>query len=375
MESNYDILGIKEGATQKDIRNAFRQMVLLEHADRGGDSSRFMRIKQAYEDLKKGKKYPDTPLEKLQSSRVFSGDTDREIKRRNEILGQEISAQMNAAQEWAGALLRSGVTGTRMFGSKTFGEMEFEVKPNKTLYIKGNYMAGTLIYGGPILMQGSINSPSWTKEFKTDIKLQHGDFKMVDPLNNRYRIENGASITTEEGNIVVGDVFGRKYRVNDPEGRVGLHTMQEHRTYMHAPHGSIVVENATDTVLLEGENVIIKNMEDDVRVVGRDISVYGSKATYDCSVMVRRGGSIRFFEKYSIIGLSDDMILSLENGKRLFLRDIKSKKIRDVVDDPDKYDKNETMVGNGFTITYDMLDGIIEGVGGKKSFWGAFGRR
>lgn len=375
MESNYDILGINEGATQKDIRNAFRHMVLLEHADRGGDSSRFMKIKQAYEDLKAGKKYPDTPLEKLQNSRVFSGDTDREVKRRNEILGQEISAQMNSAQEWAGALLRSGVAGTRMFGSKTFGEMEFEVKPNKALHIKGNYMAGTLSYGGPILMQGSINSPSWTKEFKTDIRLLCGDFKMVNPLKNRYRIENGASITTEKGNIVVGDVIGRKYRVNDPDGRVGLHTIQEHRTYMHAPHGSIVLENATDTVLLEGENIIIKNMEDDVRIIGRDVSVYGSKATYDCSIMVRRGGSIRFFEKYSIIGLSDDMVLSLENGKRLFLRDIKSKKVRDVVDDPDKYDKNETMVGNGFTITYDMLDGIVGKTGGKKGFWGAWGRR
>lgn len=375
MESNYDILGIEEGATQKDIRDAFRHMVLLEHADRGGDSSRFMKIKQAYEDLKNGKKYPDTPLEKLRDSRVFSGDTDREIKRRNEILGQEITAQMNTAQEWAGALLRSGVTGTRMFGSKTLGEMEFEVKPNRTLYIKGNYMAGTLTYGGPILMRGSINSPSWTEEFRTDIKISHGDFKMVDPLRNRYRIENGASITTERGNIVVGDVIGRKYKVNDPDGRVGVHTIQEHRTYMHAPHGSIVLENATDTVLLEGENIIIKNMEDDVRIIGRDISVYGNKATYDCSIMVRRGGSIRFFERYSIIGLSDDMILSLEGGKRLFLRDIKSKKIRDVVDDPDSYGKNETMVGNGFTITYDMLDGIINGSSNKKGFWGSFGRR
>lgn len=372
MESNYDILGIKEGSTQKDIRDAFRHKALLEHSDRGGDSSRFMRIKQAYEDLKRGKKYPDTPLEKLRNSRVFSGDTDREIKKRNEILGQEISAQMIAAQEWAGALLRSGVTGTRMFGSKTFGEMEFEVKANKTLYMKGNYMAGALTYGGPMLMQGSINSPSWTKEFKTDIKLQSGDFKMVNPLKNRYRIENGANITTESGNIVVGDVRGRKYRVNDPDGRVGLHTIQEHRTHLYAPHGSVVVENATDTVLLEGENIIVKNLEDDVRIIGHDISIYGSKATYDCSVMVRRGGSIRFFEKYSIIGLSDDMIVSLEDGKRLFLRDIKSRKIRDVVGDPDKYDKNDTMVGNGFTITYDMLDRVIGGH--KKSRWGVFGR-
>lgn len=379
MENNYDILGIKEGATQRDIRDAFRRKVLQEHTDRGGESSRFIKIKQAYEDLKKGKKYPDTPLEKLKKSRVFSGDTDREIKKRNEILGQEISAAMHDAQEWAGALLRSGVSGTRMFGSKSFGEMEFEVQANKTLFIKGNYMAGSLIYGGPILMQGSINSPSWTKEFKTKITVQDGDFKMYKPLENRYRIENGANITTKKGNIVVGDVFGRKYKVNDPDGRVGLYTVQEHRTHLHAPNGSIVLDNATDTVLLEGETVIIKDMEDDVRIIGRDILVYGSKATYDCSIMVKKGGSIRFFEKYSIIGLSDDLILSLEGGKRLFLRDIKSKKIKDLkegfVKDYDRYDKNDTMVGNGFTITYDMLDYLIGEPNDKEGLLGIFKRQ
>ncbi len=33
VESNYDILGIEEGSTQKDIRNAFRRLALQAHSD------------------------------------------------------------------------------------------------------------------------------------------------------------------------------------------------------------------------------------------------------------------------------------------------------------------------------------------------------
>lgn len=379
MESNYDILGIKEGSTQRDIRDAFRRLALQVHADRGGENAEFIKIKQAYEDLKIGKKYPDTPLEKLRNSRVFSGDTDREVKRRNEIIGQEISAEMREAQEWAGALARSGVVGTRMFGSKTLGEMEFEVKANGALFLKGNYMAGSLSYGGPMIMQGNVSSPSWTDEFKTNITVSRGDFKLLNPLDNKYRIENGAAITAKEGNVVVGNVFGRKYRVEDPDGRVGVYTVQEHRTRLMAPQGRIIVENATDTVSLVGDTVIILNLEDDVQISAKDVLVYGSKMTYDCIIQLSRGGTIRFFENHSIIGLSDDAVIALDNGKRLYLRDIKSRKIRDLrgglVDNPDAYGKNATMVGAGFTITYDMLDSLVRGEDSSSGWRGMFGRR
>ena len=369
MESNYDILGVEEEATLKDIRDAFRRLALQVHSDRGGESAKFIKIRQAYEDLKVGKKYPDTPLEKLRNSRVFSGETDAEIKKRNEIIGQELTAQMRDAQEWAGALFRASVTGNKMFGSKTMGEMEFEVKSNKTLHIKGNYMAGGLNYRGSILMQGSISSPSWTDQFRTDIKVEKGDFKLLNPLDNKYRIENGATITALNGNIIVGNVFGRKYKVQDPQGRVGLYTVREHRTHLSAPRGRIIVENAVNTTLLEGDTVMVLNMEDDVVVSAREILIYGTKITYDCIIKMRPGGVIRFFETSSIIGLSDDATIHLENGKKLHLRDIKSKKIRSLakglVDNPDQYDKHQTMVGNGFAISYDMLDNLLEGTGNK----------
>jgi len=226
VENNYDILGIVEGSTEQEIRNAFRRLALKYHSDRGGENDQFIKIKQAYEDLKIGKKYPETDLEKIRKSRVYSSDSEENIRRKNQILGQELSKEMQIAEEWASDLIRTNLTGTRLFGSKTLGEIELERKANGTLSIKGNFMAGSLTYDGSIIMQGNVTSPSWTEEFRTHIHLLKGDFKFINPLENKYKIENGAKIIVDNGNVIVGNVFGRKYKIEDLEGRVGIYEIQ-----------------------------------------------------------------------------------------------------------------------------------------------------
>jgi hypothetical protein len=362
VENNYDILEIVEGSTEKEIRDAFRRLALQFHSDRGGENEQFIKIKQAYEDLKIGKKYPETDIEKIKNSRVYSGDTEADVRRKNQILGQQLSKEMKTAEEWAAALNRSNSTATRLFGSKTLGEIELERKANGALSIKGNFMAGSLTYDGSIIMQGSITSPSWTQEFKTNIHLTRGDFKFVDPLENKYKIENGAILTVDNGDIVVGNIFGRKFRVEDPEGRVGIYQTLEHRTHISAPNGKIVAENVVNTVRLDADTIIILNVEDDVIISAREILFYGGKLTYDSVIELKKGGSIRFFENFSIQGLSGDAIIKLENSKEVRLFDVKTKKIKDLADEfvPDRenYGKDATMVGHGFTITYDMLDNL-----------------
>ena len=37
-------------------------------------------------------------------------------------------------------------------------------------------------------------------------------------------------IIVDNGNAVVGNIYGRKFRVEDKEGRVGIFQIQEHRT-------------------------------------------------------------------------------------------------------------------------------------------------
>ncbi len=361
VESNYDILGIVEGTTEKEIRDAFRRLALQYHSDRGGDTEQFIKIKQAYEDLKISKKYPDTDIEKLKNSRVFSGDTEADVRRKNQILGQELSKEMKTAEEWAATLNRSNSTASRLFGSKTLGEIELERKANGGLSIKGNFMAGSLIYDGPIVMQGSVTSPSWTQEFKTDIHLTKGDFKFINPLETKYKVENGARITADNGNIIIGNVFGRKYKVAD-KIKVGVFQIQEHRTHISAPNGKIIAENVVNTVLLDADTIIVLNAEDDVIISAREILFYGGKFTHDSVIELKQGGIIRFFENFSIQGLSGDAIIKLENGKKIRLFDLKTKKIKDLADEfvPNKenYQKDATMVGDGFTITYDMLDNL-----------------
>ena len=373
VENNYDILGIVEGTTEKEIRDAFRRLALQFHSDRGGDNEQFIKIKQAYEDLKVGKKYPETDIEKRKNSRVYSDETGFDVRRKNQILGQELSKEMKIAEDWASALNKSNSTGIRLFGSKTLGEIELERKVTGALSIKGNFMAGSLTYNGSIIMQGSITSPSWTKEFQTIIHLTLGDFKFINPLENKYKIENGAKIIVDNGNIIVGNIYGRKFRVEDPDGKVGVYQIQEHRTYISSPNGKIIAENLVNTVSVNADTIIVLNAEDDVIISAREILFYGSKFTYDSIIELKHGGSIRFFETFSIQGLSGDAIIKLENGKKIRLFDLKTKKIRDLADEfvpiKENYTKDATMVGHGFTITYDMLDNLSKKPSKQKSSW------
>ena len=362
VESNYDILGIVEGSTEAEIRDAFRRLALQFHSDRGGENEQFIKIKQAYEDLKIGKKYPDTDIERLKNAQVYTNEDKADALRRNRIFGQQISKEMVTAQEWAAALNRSGVTGTRLFGSKSFGEIEIERKATGALSIKGNFMAGSFQYDGPIIMQGSITSPSWTKEYQTNIEITSGDFKFIEPIENQYKIESGARVIAHEGDIFVGNIFGKKLRADDPEGRVGVYQTLEYRTFVAAPKGKIQARNIVNTVHVMADTIILLNAEDDVILEARNILFYGGKLTYDCIIKLKQGGTIRFFEDFSIQGLSGDVIIELENGKKIRLFNLKTRKIHDLVDelvpDKDQYEKDATMVGRGFTITYDMLDNL-----------------
>ena len=51
------------------------------------------------------------------------------------------------------------------------------------------------------------------------------------------------------------------------------------------------------------------------------------------TILIKEGGTIRFFENFSIQGLSGDAIIKLENGKKIRLFDLKTKKIKDLSDE------------------------------------------
>ncbi len=359
-ESNYDILGISETASKKEIREAFRRLALLHHADRGGNEEEFKKIKQSYDDIKQGKKYPDSSAEKKHKSRVYSADDEDETRYRNAILAEEISEQMKLAREWSAALSRANATGRHLFGSKVLGEMEFERMANGAMSIKGNIMAGNFEYDGPVIIQGSVTSPTFSDDNSTKITVTGGDLTFVNPHKHKYKIENGTMVTVTNGNVKAGNIFGKKYQTQDPEGRVGYYVTKERRTTVMAPNGHVIVENLVNTVRIDADIVSVLNIEDDVTISAREINIYGNKITYDVVFELKKNGSIRFMENYSILSLSDDATIKLENGKTFRLRELKIRKIGDVPLEfslnGHKNDPDGSMIGNGFVITYAMLD-------------------
>lgn len=50
----YQILGISSGATEEEIKKAYRKLAHLHHPDKGGDAKKFSQINTAYKDALDG---------------------------------------------------------------------------------------------------------------------------------------------------------------------------------------------------------------------------------------------------------------------------------------------------------------------------------
>ena len=344
-ENNYDILGVPSGSSKTQIRIAFRELALKHHSDRGGHDEYFIKIKQAFEDLKSGKKFPDSPEEREKKSKFFWGTDEEEKKRKNTLLSNDVAQEMNVAQEWLDALRRTETTGQRLFGSKELGEIEIERKPSKAIAIKGKFWAGSLVHDSDVFMWGSITNPYFSdiNKSKTHIHLTNGTFKMMEPLENGFNVENGARISVNHGDIICGNVNGIRDRIPDPDGRVGMSIEREHFSYLLAPNGKIIAGDVRETVSVEGDEIAVLNLVDNVKLKGRKIQVFGTKVSYDVFIELKKGGVLRFFDRGSGFDISDDAILKLESGKEFFLDELKNKKL----------------IGfGGQDMTYDFLENL-----------------
>jgi DnaJ family protein A protein 2 len=55
-QSLYEILGVERGASEEEIRKAYRRMALKMHPDKGGEEAEFQKLQQAYDILSDGEK-------------------------------------------------------------------------------------------------------------------------------------------------------------------------------------------------------------------------------------------------------------------------------------------------------------------------------
>ena len=164
---------------------------------------------------------------------------------------------------------------------------------------------------------------------------------MIDAMRNRFYIDVCAKITVSIGIMEVGNVRGKKQRVEDPQGRVGMTTIMEHFSHLKAPKGKIVPGDVRDTVKLDADTIITLNLIDNVKVTGKNILGYGTKVTYDVEFFLKKGCKIRFYDQGSGFDISDDATVNLENGKMIKIRDLKRDKMISL---------------GGKDITYDYID-------------------
>lgn len=73
----YSTLGLKRGASQEEIKKAYRSMAMKHHPDRGGDEKKFKEISQAYEVLSdpQKKSMVDSGLDPLNPNQNFGNQS------------------------------------------------------------------------------------------------------------------------------------------------------------------------------------------------------------------------------------------------------------------------------------------------------------
>ena len=62
------------------------------------------------------------------------------------------------------------------------------------------------------------------------------------------------------------------------------------------PRGKIVAGFIRNTVKLESDTIMVINLEDHVLIKGRNISILGSKVTYDVEIELMKDGMIKFHD-------------------------------------------------------------------------------
>jgi curved DNA-binding protein len=91
MSNPYEVLGLKLGASEADVKKAFRRLAAKHHPDKGGDEEQFKKIKLAYEQITEPEKFKQAPGSGYHSTdeAVFNQDMLNEIFARMKSTGSK----------------------------------------------------------------------------------------------------------------------------------------------------------------------------------------------------------------------------------------------------------------------------------------------
>ena len=125
MKNYYDILGVKEDASNEQIKKAFKDIAKKEHPDRGGDEARFKEANEAYDTLKNSQKRHD-----YDTMRKFGGTGGQQHPFFNEdIFGDFFSGFGNGDMDFGGRFnFTQGPGRARTFRSSNRGNRNVQVR-------------------------------------------------------------------------------------------------------------------------------------------------------------------------------------------------------------------------------------------------------
>lgn len=72
----YDVLGIPQGASDQEAKKAFKKLAMKHHPDKGGDTSKFQEVKEAYERITEPEKFRDRGQSTPGGFEFRSGDVE-----------------------------------------------------------------------------------------------------------------------------------------------------------------------------------------------------------------------------------------------------------------------------------------------------------
>ena len=320
MENHHAVLGVRTGAGRSEIREAFRRRALECHPDvsGGGDSSEFMAARRAYEALV------------------------------NPVVGREdeaakLHAEMGRAEKWCAE--------PSTFGTADFGNATFE-KYGGSVRVAGRLRAGTLRFGGRVMVYGDVSSPPWGGPHRTVLRGAGG-------VDIRGDILNGAEVRGRD--VFAVDVSGLR-RVERDKVRVGVSWDASLHASITADGGNAVLRNCTGPARIRGGTVDVWDIRDGCVLEGRHVVVRGSTVTHDCTIRVSESLS---FATSQMLGLSDNCTISWGSGE-VKLGRLKTYRVGRL---PGFGGSPGTMVGGGFVMTAEMLEHAAAGRG-----WNPFAR-
>ncbi len=305
MENHHAVLGVSRGADRSEIREAFRRRALECHPDvSGGDSGEFMAARRAYEAL-----------------------VNPVVSREDE--AARLHAEMLRAEKWC--------ADPSSFGTADFGDATFE-KYGGSVRIAGRLRAGTLRFGGRVLVYGDVSSPPWGGPHRTVLQGGGG-------VDVRGSILNGAEVRGRD--VFAVDVFGLR-RVEMDAVRVGVSWDASLHASITADGGNAVLRNCTGPARIRGDVVDVWDVRDGCVLEGRRVVVRGNTVTHDCTIRVSESLS---FTTGQMLGLSDNCTISWDGGE-VKLGRLKTYRTGRL---PGLDGAQGTMVGGGFVMTVQML--------------------